>query len=118
MRLTDLQNDKKSLRTGQVKEKEITSAYTCLEAGEKIDEKFSHYLLHGYDLLKVFYQLGAGVRQTMNFDDLKRLLVLIPSRKEQQTIAAYLDHQTAKIDALIAKKERLLELLTEQRRSS
>jgi type I restriction enzyme S subunit len=34
---------------------------------------------------------------------------------EQRTIAAYLDHQTAKIDALIARKERLLDLLAEQR---
>jgi len=116
LRLTDLQNDKRSLRTGQAKEKGIiTSAYTCLEVSNRMDEKFAHYLFHGYDLLKVFYQLGGGVRQTMKFDDLKRLLVLVPSLKEQQAIAAYLDHQTAKIDALIAKKERLLELLREMR---
>jgi type I restriction enzyme S subunit len=116
LRLTDLQNDKRSLRTGRVEEQGIiTSAYTCLDVGEKMDGKFAHYLLHGYDLLKVFYQLGAGVRQTMKFDDLKRLLVLVPPLPEQQTIAAYLDRQTAKIDALIAKKQRLLELLAEQR---
>lgn len=116
LRLTDLQNDKRSLRTGQVEEKGIiTSAYTCLEVGKQMDDKFAHYVLHGYDLLKVFYQLGAGVRQTMNFDDLKRLLVLVPPLPEQRTIAAYLDRQTAKIDALIAKKQRLLDLLSEQR---
>jgi hypothetical protein len=39
-----------------------------------MDDKFAHYLLHGYDLLKVFYQLGAGVRQTMKFEDLTLLL--------------------------------------------
>ena len=39
----------------------------------------------------------------------------VPPISEQQKIAAYLDHQTAKIDALIAKKERLLDLLAEQR---
>jgi type I restriction enzyme S subunit len=39
----------------------------------------------------------------------------VPPLPEQQVIAAYLDHQTAKIDALIAKKERLLDLLAEQR---
>lgn len=116
LRLTDLQNDKRSLRTGQVKEQGIiTSAYTCLEVGKQLDDNFAHYLLYGYDLLKVFYQLGAGVRQTMKFDDLKRLLVLVPSLEEQQAIAAYLDRQTAKIDALISKKQRLLDLLAEQR---
>lgn len=39
----------------------------------------------------------------------------VPPISEQQTIAAYLDRQTAKIDALITKKERLLDLLAEQR---
>lgn len=39
----------------------------------------------------------------------------IPSLSEQQAIAAYLDRQTAKIDTLIAKKQRLLDLLAEQR---
>jgi type I restriction enzyme S subunit len=39
----------------------------------------------------------------------------VPPLPEQQKIAAYLDHQTAKVDALITKKERLLDLLTEQR---
>jgi type I restriction enzyme, S subunit len=38
-----------------------------------------------------------------------------PSLAEQQTIATFLDRQTAKIDALIAKKQRLLDLLAEQR---
>ncbi len=39
----------------------------------------------------------------------------LPPLPEQQTIAAYLDRQTAKIDVLIAKKQRLLDLLAEQR---
>lgn len=39
----------------------------------------------------------------------------VPSLPEQRTIATYLDRQTAKIDALIAKKQRLLDLLAEQR---
>lgn len=40
-----------------------------------------------------------------------------PPLPEQEAIAAYLDRQTAKIDALIAKKQRLLDLLAEQRAS-
>jgi type I restriction enzyme S subunit len=39
----------------------------------------------------------------------------IPSLEEQLTIAAFLDRETAKIDALIAKQQRLIELLQEQR---
>ena len=36
-------------------------------------------------------------------------------RDEQRAIAAFLDRETAKIDALVAKKERLIELLLEKR---
>jgi type I restriction enzyme, S subunit len=39
----------------------------------------------------------------------------IPSFGEQDAIAAFLDRETARIDALIAKKERLIELLQEKR---
>jgi type I restriction enzyme S subunit len=39
----------------------------------------------------------------------------VPSMPEQRTIAAFLDRETARIDALVAKKERLIALLQEQR---
>ena len=39
----------------------------------------------------------------------------LPPLPEQQAIAAFLDRETAKIDALVAKKERLIELLQEKR---
>lgn len=39
----------------------------------------------------------------------------LPPLPEQQAIAAFLDRETWRIDALITKKERLLELLAEQR---
>jgi restriction endonuclease S subunit len=48
-------------------------------------------------------------------DKFASIELIVPPLPEQQAIAAYLDRQTAKIDALIAKKQRLLELLAEQR---
>ena len=39
----------------------------------------------------------------------------VPPHSEQRAIAAFLDRETAKIDALVAKKERLIELLQEKR---
>lgn len=41
--------------------------------------------------------------------------VELPSFDEQQKIAIFLDRETARIDALVAKKQRLIELLQEQR---
>ena len=59
LRLTDLQNDKKSLRVGLVKEKGIiTSAYVGLLPNSKIIPDYLYYLLHSYDISKVFYGLG------------------------------------------------------------
>jgi type I restriction enzyme S subunit len=116
LRLTDLQNDKRSLRVGLVREPGIiTSAYVSLEMYRDIGPAYGYYLLHGYDVTKVFYGFGAGVRQTMKFEDLKRLPILKPPPSEQRAIAVVLDRETAKSDALVAKKERLIELLQEKR---
>lgn len=65
---TDLQNDKRSLRTGLVKEHGIiTSAYIDLCPIKHVDSRYFHYLLHAYDVTKVFYNMGNGVRQGLNY---------------------------------------------------
>ena len=46
---------------------------------------------------------------------LRRYRVPIPTVSEQRAIATFLDRETAKIDALVARKERLIELLREKR---
>ena len=118
LRLTDLQNDKRSLRVGLVKEKGIiTSAYLKLSANQHIDPRFAYRLLHSYDTTKVFYGMGGGLRQSMKFEDFKRLPILLPSKDEQTQIANFLDHETAKIDHLIEKQQQLIELLKEKRQA-
>lgn len=118
LRLTDLQNDKKSLRVGHVNEKGIiTSAYTGLRKKSDAVEcpKFFYYLLYTYDIIKVFYGMGAGVRQSLNFNELRKLRLLLPLPEEQSAIAAFLDRETVHIGNLIKKKERQIELLQEKR---
>jgi len=51
----------------------------------------------------------------VNRDKLAACPLLVPPRAEQEVITAFLDRETAKIDALVAKKERLIELLQEKR---
>ncbi|MDH7495337.1 MAG: restriction endonuclease subunit S [Bacillota bacterium] len=46
---------------------------------------------------------------------LENTAIAVPPDSEQHTIAAFLKRETAKIDALVAKKERLIELLEEKR---
>lgn len=119
LRLTDLQNDKRSLRVGQAKEIGIiTSAYLKLVAKKNsINEKYLYRLLHSYDTTKVFYGMGGGLRQSMKFEEMKRLEMLVPNLTEQEKIANFLDHETAKIDTLIAKQQELIKLLKEKRQA-
>jgi len=116
LRLTDLQNDKRSLRCGLVKEKGIiTSAYLTLENVKDVDCKYMYYLFHNYDIRKVFYSMGGGVRQAIKFNDLKRLPIVLPLLEEQRTISSYLERKITQIDCLVLKKKRLIELLKEER---
>lgn len=115
LRMTDLQNDQRSLRSALVGEAGIiTSAYLAL-ALRNVDPRFMAYQFRAIDLMKVFYSMGGGLRQSIGFGDLKRLPVLTPPLEEQRAIADYLDRETAQIDAFIAKNEELITLLTERR---
>ncbi|MGY5319825.1 restriction endonuclease subunit S [Neomicrococcus lactis] len=117
LRLTDLQNDKRSLRSAISPERGIiTSAYLAVTPTNILPHYLS-YLLRAYDLQKVFYAMGGGLRQSMKFSDMKWLPILLPPESTQQEIIAYLDRETAQIDELIGKQERLIELLAEKRQA-
>jgi type I restriction enzyme S subunit len=53
--------------------------------------------------------------QNVSAEKYGSLSLPLPSTSEQQTIISFLDRETAKIDALVAKKERLIALLQEKR---
>jgi type I restriction enzyme S subunit len=110
LRLMDLQNDKKSLRVGLVKEKGIiTSAYIGIILTNLLNSKFIYYLLYSYDILKVFYWQGGSVRQSMGFNEIKALPLIFPKKETQTKIATYLDTKTQKIDKEIALLEQKIE---------
>lgn len=120
MRLTDLQNDKKSLRTGYVNDSTgiITSAYLGLIPQEnKVIPIYLHKILHSYDLLKVFYTLGDGVRQSLGYKDLKYLPIILPPIEEQKEIADYLDNKCELIDKVINYRKQIIEKLEEYKKS-
>jgi type I restriction enzyme S subunit len=115
MRLTDLQNDKRSLRQGLVMERGIiTSAYDALEVGKDSDPRFWAYALLALDLAKYYYSLGGGVRQSVKFSDFPNEWLATPDAQTQKSIADFLDHETARIDQLVRKKERQAALLSER----
>lgn len=112
MRLTDLQNDHKSLRTGIVKNKGIiTAAYLCL--CPKINPEYLHYTLHAYDVKKVFYGMGGGVRQSIGFKDVRHMYVPVPPRAEQDQIVRFLDWKVSEINKLIGIRRKEIQELEE-----
>ncbi|WP_293299951.1 restriction endonuclease subunit S [Pedobacter sp. UBA4863] len=119
LRLTDLQNDKKSLRVGLVKEIGIiTSAYTGLKLkNPELNSAFYYYFLHALDIMKYFYSLGGGVRQSIGFLELKWLKLPVPPKDEQDQIVNYIKAKSKKIKHFIQKKQAFIELLKEQRQT-
>ena len=82
----------------------------------KVDAAFLGY---AGDCHPSIYQkacMGRGVTVMHIYSsELRQLLIPFPPPREQQAISAFLDHETAQIDFLIAKKQQLIERLAEYR---
>lgn len=76
------------------------------------DPKFTFYLLKTLDLKSLSAGSAVG---TLNRNYIHELPIAIPTLSEQKVVADILDRETARIDALIAKKQRQIELLQEKR---
>ncbi|MDN3396806.1 MULTISPECIES: restriction endonuclease subunit S [unclassified Pseudoalteromonas] len=57
------------------------------------------------------------MQASFRMEDLYQYKIALPSFEEQQKIANFLDFETAKIDTLISKQEKLIELLKEKRQA-
>ncbi len=119
LRLTDLQNDHKSLRTALCTQKGIiTSAYVTLQPiNQTVNSAYFQYQLHIYDVRKAIYGAGGGVRQALNYDAIVRLKSCVPSVEEQNAIVAYLDKKCAEIDELVSRRQAIIERLKELKQS-
>ena len=118
VRTTDLQNDRTSLRIGHSRNRGIiTSAYLCLETTDRVSNEFGYQFLNTYDLLKIIYGFGSGLRQNLDFVDIKRMPVLVPPKDEQAAIVCFLDHADRRIRRYIFAKQKLIKLLEEQKQA-
>ena len=119
IRLTDLQNDQRSLRVGLCHERGIiTSAYvTIRKRNITTIPAFFYYAIHSYDVYKGFYGMGSGVRQGLNFSGIRKLALPLPSRSEQEAIVAYLDRKCSQVDALVKNVQAQIEQLKAYKQS-
>ena len=97
----------------------VSPAYiTCRVDAEKIEPKFLHYLLRSKIYISIYNALSYGVRigqWDMHYEDFKKIPLPIPSIEEQKRIVEFLDRTTTEIDHAISQKQRLIELLQEQK---
>lgn len=116
-KLIDLQNVKTS-RVGMVPSRGIMSpAYIRLEPANPDIGRFGFWYFMALYWTQVFNNLGGGVRQTLGPEDLLTVPFPRPPRDERIAIAAFLDRETGKIDALIDEQRRLIALLKEKRQA-
>ena len=115
-RVTDLQNDKKSLRVAISDEEGIISpAYVCVDTtSDEITASFLHQILHYHDVItKIYYKMGDGLRQTLDYADLKSLNIVYPKPNEQKAITDFF----GSLDASITNRESELEKLKNIKRA-
>lgn len=114
----NLNYDLKSLRIAKVREDGIiTSAYIVLRHRNGANPSYYNYYLKALDFQKIFHGMGVGIRLTLSYDELRSMLLLVPSQREQQHIVDYLDKKCAEIDALIALQEQMIAQLTDYKQS-
>jgi type I restriction enzyme S subunit len=94
----------------------VNSSIAVLRPSSLIHSEFLGYFLRSEFTQNIIQRMKGGMGVPHLFqDDLKRFVILQPSLDEQSAIVAYLDDETAKIDTLIAKARRAIELMKEHR---
>ncbi len=96
----------------------VSPAYAVYRQTTPQNSKYLDYLYRTPVYLAEFARRSKGVvpsRWRMYTQDFGQVLTLLPSRKEQDRIVEFLDQKTAEIDAALEKKQRLIELLKEQK---
>jgi len=97
----------------------ISNLYIVFDVSEEIDGRFLEYffwgLKYGFDF---FEKLSFGMRYSFNKTQFEHIPLIHPDLDTQRLIADFLDRETARIDLLIEKKQRLVKLLGEERSSA
>jgi type I restriction enzyme S subunit len=92
----------------------VSPAYEVYDISERLDRRFVHHLMRSNYYLKIYMRYLYGIRPNsfqIKADDWKSIPIIVPDLTTQRQIADFLDRETARIDLLIEKKQRMVELL-------
>lgn len=97
----------------------IRSSYVVLRPRPDLVLGYYQRLFKSVDYIQALQSTANFIRdgQDMNYQNFVLIDLPFPSVSEQLCIATFLDHETARIDALIEEQQRLIELLKEQRQA-
>ncbi|PNU19868.1 restriction endonuclease subunit S [Geothermobacter hydrogeniphilus] len=94
----------------------VSSTMARVLAIRDCDHKYYFYCCKAFEPELKLHTVGMGIPH-VNGEQVRTQCFPQPPQEEQQTIANFLDHETAKIDTLIAKQQQLIKLLKEKRQA-
>lgn len=96
----------------------VNSSIAVITPHQSLNGFYLYYLFQSSYMDNTIQRIKGGMGVPHLFqEDLNKFYTPLPPIPEQQTIAAFLDRETAKIDALITEQQRLIELLKEKRQA-
>lgn len=97
----------------------IRSSYVVLRPVTQLERSYYQYLFKCQNYVQALQSTANFIRdgQDLNYQNFVLIDLPYPDVEEQHTIAAFLDYETARIDRLIEKQQRLIELLKEKRQA-
>ncbi|EOD9050552.1 TPA: restriction endonuclease subunit S [Raoultella ornithinolytica] len=97
----------------------VSSAYVPLIPIKWVCSDYFKYLFKSASYIQALQSTSNLVRdgQALRFENFSQIDLPVVPAEEQRTIAAFLDYETARIDKLIARQQRLIELLKEKRQA-
>lgn len=96
----------------------VSPAYFVCELTDQVDRRFLHYVLRSRPYVAEYAARSKGIRPAqwdLPWDEFKSILVATPPPEIQKRIAAFLDRETTRIDALIERKRTMQGLLMDRR---
>lgn len=94
----------------------VSTGFAVVRPDADLTSEYAAYCLRAPHFVERVVANSKGVSfPAINEPELATFEIAIPPALEQRAIAAFLDRETARIDALVAKKEALIALLQEKR---
>ena len=94
----------------------VSTGFAVVRPRGQLVSAFAAYALRATYFVERIVAHSTGVSYpAINASEMATFRLALPPEPEQRAIATFLDRETGKIDALVAKKERLIELLQEKR---